>query len=131
MSRAPRLSYVARIPGNRMPALKNPPPIDAGRKQTITLDFGDFLPAGVTLAGTPAVGGSMVSGPDVNPASRITSGPTIGPAPSAEDVSGAASAAILVQLQPMAAANNEYLVWGYCARSDGTGEVFTLSSRGC
>lgn len=102
-----------------MPQSRTLPPIDAGVPQTIGLDFGRFLPAGVTLTGTPTVAISVVAGTDPTPESRLTSAPAIGTAPVAQNGTGVSNATIFQQITPLGGV--VYLIWAKCPRSDGSG----------
>ena len=102
-----------------MPALMSLPPIDAViQKQTIALDFGQFLPSGVVLTGTPTVTLSVVSGVDATPSSRLSGLPKIGTVAPQQGGSGVANTAILQQLVGLLGGVT-YLVTAYCTRSDG------------
>ncbi len=105
-------------------------PLDAGVPTTISADFGFYLPAGVTLSGTPQVEAiAVLSGTDPDPESRITGGPSIGTVPVAQKGSGAADAAVLVQLTALGAV--EYFIWLTCGRSDGTDLVSAWGTVSC
>lgn len=65
--------------------------------QTLTIDFGPRLPAGVILAGVPTVTLNVMNGIDPVPQSRIFGIPIIGTAPTPNG-SGVASAAVLFQV---------------------------------
>ena len=96
----------------RMPAIA---PL---QKQTFGLDFGDFLPQGVTLTGVPALNISAIYGNDTSPASRVTSGPIIATIPGNDNGSGVTNTALLFQLYECLP-NVQYLCEVVCPRSDG------------
>ena len=88
--------------------------------QTITIDFGGFLPPGVTLVGTPQVSLGLHWGDDADPQSRITGGPSVGTA-SQSPGTGVTDAAVLVQVTGVG--GNDYLAWAKCDRSDGSDQA--------
>ena len=101
-----------------MPFFGTFPPISPAQKQTFSFDFGQFLPPGVTLTGTPTVALTTVYGTDSSPLSRITGGPTIGTVPTSLGGSGIANTAILFQLFGCLA-GVQYVIETVCTRSDG------------
>ena len=109
-----------------MPFFGTFPPVTPLQKQTLSFDFGKFLPAGVTLTGTPTLTLTPIYGTDSNPASRITSGPTIGTVSIALGGSGVTSTGILFQLFGCPAGVT-YIVETVCTRSDG--DIAEGSSR--
>ncbi len=78
------------------------PSVGPNQVQTIGVDFGNFLPAGVVLNGTApstlSVTLSALIGTDASPQSRIASGPTIGTISQANGGSGLANTAVLFQV---------------------------------
>lgn len=111
--------YTALIPGNNMPALRDLPPIDAVvQTQTVAIDFGIFLPPGVTLTGTPTVTLATTSGTDPSPSSRLKGSPVVGTVPTVQGGSGITDTAILQQVGNVVG-GVRYLIVGYCNRSDG------------
>lgn len=113
----PPTSYIAIIPGNSMPAANPLPPITPSQVQTLTCDFGYFLPAGVTLEGTPSVTVSDLAGVDPDPEHILDGGATVGTAP-LPNGSNVTNAAALQRVQ-QGVAGAIYLIEVTCPRSDG------------
>lgn len=105
------------------------PDLIAGIRQTIGVDFGDFLPADVTL-NNPTVSISVVpnEGVDPTPANRVTGGPQIGTIPVADKGTGVEDASILVQLNGLPGV---YLVQVIANRSDGSDQVSYFTHITC
>jgi hypothetical protein len=101
-----------------MPFIGELPFVAPDQVQTIALDFGRFLPAGVMLTGLPELNVSVKSGTDSSPASRISAGPTIGTAAQAIGGTGRAQTAVLFQVAGCVAGAT-YIVEAVCPRSDG------------
>lgn len=101
-----------------MPFFGALPAVDQNQKQTLTFDFGRFLPPGVTLSGTPSLTLAVANGPDPSPASRITAGPILGTAPQNIGGTGLASCAILVQVATCVP-GTQYLASFFASRTDG------------
>lgn len=117
-SALPPLRYTARIPGNRMPASNDLPPIAPNQVQTLTCDFGLFLPSGVTLTGTPVFEVlEDVQGEDPDPPHILDGSPQIGTAPKPWGT-GVANAAVLQRVSE-GVAGARYLIEVTCARTDG------------
>lgn len=94
------------------------PPVAAiVEAQTLTIDFGSRLPAGVTLTGVPTVVLSSMDGSDSNPQSRIVGSPVIGVAPPPNGT-GVANAAVLFQVANCVA-GTLYGVKCYCQATSG------------
>lgn len=108
----------APLPGIGMPQLSDFPAIAPNQIQTMAMDFGNFLPPGVTLTGTPDLNISVRSGFDGTPNSRITAGPTIGTAPSTIGGTGKTNTAILFQVSN-ARNGVVYILEVVCTRTDG------------
>ena len=90
--------------------------------QTLWVDFGKFLPAGIMLSGTPTVTVavdpySAVSDPA--PMSHISQGPALGTAPAAVGGTGEANTAIFFQISDLLP-NVLYMISYSCARNDGS-----------
>ncbi len=81
----------------------------------MAIDFGNFLPAGVTLTGTPTIALSVSYGTDAAPQSRLVGGPVVG---TARDGTGIANTAIVFQIGSCVA-GTIYVIDAYCLRSDG------------
>lgn len=95
------------------------PAFDATEQATtIALDFGQFLPPGVTLQGTPTVEITVHTGTDADPQSRSLVTPQIGLAPLTIGGSGVASSSILFQLGDCVGGTT-YLIWGWCRTTSG------------
>jgi hypothetical protein len=101
-----------------MPFFGALPAVDQNQKQTLTFDFGRFLPPGVTLTGTPSLTLAVANGPDTAPASRITAGPILGTAPQNVGGTGLDSCAILVQVATCVP-GTQYLASFFATRTDG------------
>ena len=135
---APPRRYVAVLPptlnytlvaspftGGSVPPIKDLPDVGINQQPVISLDFGGFLPPGVTLAGTPVV--QLTSTDDPYAQTRISAGPVVGVVPVVIGGTGIANSAILFGVSGCVA-GAFYVVEGYCARSDGNGNV-ELSTR--
>lgn len=94
------------------------PPVGPNQLQTMGLDFGKFLPAGVTLTGTPTVTLSVSSGTDATPAARLTRAGAVGTISTADGGTGVTNAAVLFQVGTCVA-KVVYIADVVCARSDG------------
>jgi len=101
-----------------MPFFGNFPPVAPLQKQTLSMDFGKFLPSGVHLIGTPELTLSVRFGTDLAPNSHVTSGPTIGTVPTNLNGTGVTDAAIIFQVLGLIA-GAQYTVEVVCNRSDG------------
>lgn len=97
-----------------------------GQSQTLGFDFGNFLPAGVTLTGTPTVVATVIEGTNPAPDAEFTSAAAIGTISIADHGTGRASAAIKRRFTPTIA-NVHYLLVATCTRSDG--DVAIMSSH--
>lgn len=86
-------------------------------QQTLTIDFGLRLPAGVQLTGTPTVTLTTLDGTDSTPQARLSAGPSIGTAPPPNG-SGVFEAAILFQVANCVA-GTLYGVSAYCLSTAG------------
>lgn len=92
--------------------------------QTLTIDFGPRLGAGVILTGTPTVTLTVMNGTDDTPQSRLHGDPQIGVAP-LPNGTGIANASVLFQVINCVAGVT-YGVSSYCADSSGdTPEIDT------
>lgn len=96
-----------------MPFFGPLPPIDSAQIQTITMDFGAFLPNGIILTGTPILTLSAFKGYDAQAQSRISAGPVIG-----TGFTNIVDTAILFQVTECLS-GVQYLASFSCARSDG------------
>ena len=102
-----------------MPGIIPPLPAMApDQVQTMGMDFGLFLPSGVTLTGTPTLTLGVASGTDPDPQSHLSFGPTVGTLPTAQGGSGVTDTAIIFQISG-AIGEVTYSVEGVCTRSDG------------
>lgn len=101
-----------------MPAINAMPDVALEQKQTLGIDFGNFLPEGVTLTGAPTAVLTAVGGEDADPASRITGGPTIATIATAVGGTGLTDTGILVQVY-LCTEGVKYILEVYCDRSDG------------
>ena len=101
-----------------MPFFGNFPAVASIQKQTLSFEFGDFLPANVTLTGTPTLNITTIFGSDSSPNSHVTSGPIVGSVPKAEGGTGLANTAILFQITGCLAGVT-YTAEVSCSRSDG------------
>jgi len=106
-----------RTVGGPMPKLNDLPSIAPTQVQTCAIDFGNFLPSGVTLTGTPTIRITLRSGTDASPQSRLVGGPTVGTAAAAIGGTGIANAAILFQIGGCVG-GAVYTIETYCTRSD-------------
>ena len=93
------------------------PAIGPNQVQTVAVDFGNFLPAGVTLTGTPTVTLTVSNGVDADPQEHVASS-AVGTASAAIGGTGAVNAAILFQLTGLLL-GVVYAVDMFCERSDG------------
>lgn len=111
------------MPGDAMPAVRDFPPIDALiQKQTLGVDFGLFLPPGVTLTGTPTVSISVTQGVDPNAAERLLASPTIGTIQPGQNGTGVIDVSLLQQVGTCLGGVDYLLVFS-CDRSDGDNVV--------
>ena len=101
-----------------MPFIGNLPSVGPNQKQTLGIDFGDFLPGGTTLTGTPTATLTISFGADPNPQSRISGGPDVGTIPVSLGGTGAADAAVILQIY-QCVSGTSYVLDVYCNRSDG------------
>lgn len=124
-----RTIYVLIFPptsGGPLPPLQTLPPVGLNQVQTLTIDFGRFLPSGVTLTGTPTVVLTAIFGVDTTPQARVTGGPIVGTAPTSSGGTGIANVAIFFQVSTCVP-GVEYVADIYCSRSDG--DVVEASTR--
>jgi hypothetical protein len=100
------------------PRLIDLPAVGPSQLQTCAIDYGKFLPPGVTLEGIPELRVSVHFGVDDHPSSRISAGPEVGTI--APDIGGTGhpNAAILFQVYG-GLVGVTYLIDFRCARSDG------------
>lgn len=118
LAQVPFEQYVARIPDNYMPAANQLPSVAPAQVQTVTCDFGFFLPSGVTLTGTPTVTViSDIAGVDPSPSHILSGSPTIGTAPPPLG-SNVANAAVLQRIAS-GLDGAIYLLEVTCSRTDG------------
>jgi hypothetical protein len=103
--------------GNEMPEFGMLPFVSPAQKQTISVDFGAFLPGGVTLTGSPTVTATVNSGTDSTPQSRISGG-SVGTESLANGGSGVANTAISFQVSGTLP-GVVYIIEVVCTRSDG------------
>ena len=99
-------------------ALGDLPPVGPAQEQTLALDFGQVLPAGIFLMSAPTVTLSVVSGADATPQSRLLQPGAVGTVPFLGGGTGVAGAAVLFQVgtcQPGAV----YLADVSCLASNG------------
>lgn len=101
-----------------MPFFGQFPSVAPNQKQTISLDFGNFLPSGVTLTGTPTLNWIVKFGSDPTPTSHVTAGPIVGTISPTVGGSGIADTAILFQILGLLPGVT-YIVEILCNRSDG------------
>lgn len=101
-----------------MPQLIDLPVVAPTQVQTCTMDFGKFLPLGVTLQGAPSLTISVRLGTDNDPTSRINAGPIIGTAPTVVGGTGLTDTAVLFQVHNCLDGVT-YLIEVHCDRSDG------------
>jgi hypothetical protein len=117
----PATYYVVKVPSNpgsrSMPAIAALPAVGVNQAQTMGVDFGNFLPPGVTLVGTPTVKLTTSFGNDPNPQSRISAGPVVGTISPALNGTGLANTSIIWQVEGCLP-DVFYIVELSCARSD-------------
>lgn len=94
------------------------PDVIIGQVQTLGFEFGFFLPAGVTLTGTPTVVATVIEGTDPTPDNEFSGAASIGTIAVADGGSGRANCAIKRRFAP-ALAPVHYLLAATCLRSDG------------
>lgn len=94
------------------------PDVLVGQGQTLGFDFGFFLPAGVTLTGTPTVVATVMDGTDPTPDSEFAGAAAIGTIAVADGGSGKANTAIKRRFVPVLSPVH-YLLQATCLRSDG------------
>lgn len=123
---APGWRYVSVTPGTTMPAIASLPPLGLNQSQTMAIDFGVFLPPGVTLVGSPSASVTTTFGEDLSPNSRITVPPSIGTVPQNIGGTGRANTAVLWRMGECVP-NVVYVVDISCMRSDG--DVAEASTR--
>ena len=102
------------------------PSIGPSQEQTMGVDFGEVLPAGVTLTGTPLVTVTVSSGDDTSPSSRLLRAGIVGTAPKAIGGSGVVNAAVLFQVGTCVV-DTIYVVDVVCDRTDA--DVAEASTR--
>lgn len=123
---AAALKYIVKVPGGRaMPFVRDNPPVSVGQKQTIAIDFGQFLPAGVTLIGTPDEDVTVYAfspEDDVEPGDIVAAGPQVGTAPIGIGGTGLTDTAILLEIE-CPTAGVIYDIRLSCGRSDGADTV--------
>lgn len=102
----------------RTTELQDFPYIAPDQVQTCAIDFGNFLPTGVTLTGTPTLSFTVHSGIDPNPSSRVLTGPQVGTIPTTLGGTGITNAAVQFQLGTCLG-SVIYLISLHCDRSDG------------
>ena len=112
----PPVSYVDIVRGS-MPYARTLPSVLPNQEQTVAIDFGEALPAGVTLTGMPIVTISLASGNDPNPQSRLLRAGAVGTAPKAIGGTGVTNAAVLFQVGTCVP-GAIYIVDVVCARTD-------------
>jgi hypothetical protein len=100
-----------------MPVSGSLPDVMPHQAQTIAFDFGNLLPPGITLTGTPSVILTTSFGPDNAPQSRIVDGPSIGEVDKSVGGTGVANAAILVVVGNCVPGTT-YIADAYCPRTD-------------
>jgi hypothetical protein len=103
------------------PRLPDFDPVAPDEVQTLAHDFGNLLPSGVSLTGTPTVTITVHSGTDPAPQDRLVANtPQIGTVGASLPLagSGVPSAAVLFQFSG-GVAGTIYVVETRCARSDG------------
>jgi hypothetical protein len=121
---APPTDYVVLMPAKGASVVRLPdfPAIDTYNTKTLAADYGEYLPSGVQLTGTPNVSLSVSSGRDPAPQDRIVFGPLITTAPVSEGGSGLPNTAVEFQIQPSPANGSiVYIVtFSNLMRTDGT-----------
>jgi len=94
------------------------PNIGPNQAQTMGVDFGKFLPSGVTLTGTPTINVTALNGLDASPNSRISGGPSVGTISTANNGTGNTNTSVLYQISGCTPGET-YQLDIYCTRSDG------------
>lgn len=94
------------------------PEVGPNQQQTMGLDFGSFLPEGVTLVGTPTLLMTTSFGTDDAAQSRVLVGPVIGLIPEDLNGTGIANTAVIFQVGNCLV-GVRYVVDIYCPSSDG------------
>lgn len=94
------------------------PDVLMGMGQTLGFDFGDFLPAGVTLSGTPTVVATVVQGTNPTPDGEFQGAAAVGTISIADHGTGKTNTAIKRRFVPTVA-GVQYLLVAKCLRSDG------------
>lgn len=126
----PPVSYVLIIPRIGASEVADFPSIIATvQRQTVTLDFGQFLPEDVYLVGAPTFTIEVYSGADNNPNSRLDGSAQIGTVPISQNGTGVANAALLQRLQNLLG-NVIYRLIVSCDRSDGDSVAFVAHVTG-
>lgn len=127
---APKLAYgvtalarkygrVAQPPlGDAMPTVPDFSAVAPTQIQTMFIDFGNDLPAGVTLVNTPSVILTRCGGNDPAPQSRLSGTPAIGTVSTANGGTGKPNTAILWRVAGCQD-QTTYVVEVICDRSDG------------
>lgn len=93
------------------------PCMAAGQKQTLVADFGQFLPPGVTLTGSPTVTSALAAsnqGADSNPSARLIGSAVVITPSRGTDL---ANTGIAQQFLPLGGVT--YVLTWTCPRSDG------------
>lgn len=101
-----------------MPAVGQFPTIAPKQKQTMGFDFGNFLPAGASLTGTPTLVVTAKYGTDSSAQSRVSSGPSIGTISALNGGTGIENAAIIFQMFGCLS-GVDYTLEVVCTRTDG------------
>lgn len=114
----PRSYCSLAVESHGMPFFGTFPPVAQAQKQTISMDFGQFLPFGVGLTGTPTLALSVAFGADSSPSSRVTSGPIVGTVSTTLGGSGITNTAILFQVFGCLP-GVDYIAEVTCSRTDG------------
>ncbi len=111
--------YVRVVPPlGSTPRLIDLPAVGPHQLQTCAIDYGKFLPPGVTLEGIPELRVSVHFGDDNHPFSHISAGPEVGTIATDIGGTGHPNAAILFQVYG-GLVGVTYLIDFRCARSDG------------
>lgn len=92
-------------------------PVAPSQVQTCAIDFGNFLPSGVTLSGTPSLNVTVSKGYSSDPNNIINGSPTIGSVSADEGGTGLNNTAVLFQVKGCEA-GLIYTIEVTCARSD-------------
>lgn len=131
----PTARYVSVISGGQgSPLAQNFMSVLPNQLQTLSFDFGRYLPGGCELIGTPEITLSVApiptNGTDTTPQDRLIRGPQISTVPTSEGGTGVTNAGILFQVSGFVP-GVIYQIEASCSRSDGPDTVDVICRIYC